>query len=51
MKKPQDSVRIDLTETKQSEHAEQPEPKHETKDLEVSELEPRIAPVQPGNFF
>ncbi len=50
MEKPREQVPIDLTEVPQPERTEKPEPKVEAKDLEVSELEPRIAPTV-GSFF
>ena len=50
MEKPREQVPIDLTELTQPERIEKPEPKVEAKDLEISELESRIAPVI-GNFF
>lgn len=51
MKKDQDSARIDLTETQQPKQHDEHEPQDDAKDLELSELESRIAPLQVGTFF
>ena len=51
MEKPREQVRIELDEVPQSELGDDQEPKADAKDLEVSELESRITPVQVGTFF
>lgn len=51
MEKNKDSLRIELAQEQRPEQADDKEPKVQPKDLEVSELESRIAPVQVGTFF
>ena len=51
MEKPREQVRIELNEVTQSEHADKQESKLETHDLDVSELEPRVAPVVPQGYW
>ena len=51
MKKHQDSTRIDLIEPQQPKQPDKHEPKDDAQDLELSELESRIAPLQVGTFF
>lgn len=51
MEKDKESVRIELAEEPRHEQSDDQEPKAQPTDLEVSELEARIAPVQIGTFF
>lgn len=51
MEKDRETIRVELVEEQRPEQAKDQEPKAHSKDLEVSELEPRIAPVQVGTFF